>query len=360
MLNLTIGLPDFDTPEYIKERAKRAIDVGYTRYTHNAGMIEVRRVIAKKLKHENGITANPEDEIICTSGGMGGLVLANMVLVNPGDEVIYPDPGFVTHYPHIKLAGGVPVSIRLRPENEFGVSSEELESLITPKTKLLVLNSPNNPTGGVTSNKELKRILELAIEHDFYILSDEAYEHFRYDNEKPLFIGSLPGAKERVISVFSFSKTYAMTGWRIGFCTGPSELIKAMTKIQELLVAHPSSISQKAAHAALRGPQDDLENMIRVFRKRRDLIVRGLAAIDGVNVVSPNGAFYVFPDVSAYGLKSYDLVMKMIKEIQVATVHGTAFGNNGEGFIRICYAVSETVIEEALSRMDRFFPSLLN
>ncbi len=224
----------------------------------------------------------------------------------------------------------------------------------------MVLNSPNNPTGGVTSNDELKQILELAIENDFYILSDEAYEHFRYGNKAPLFIGSLPEAKERVISLFSFSKTYAMTGWRIGFCTGPSEIIGAMTKLQEHLSAHPSSISQKAAETALKGPQDDLKHMIKVFRKRRNFIVKGLEAIEGINVVVPNGAFYVFPDISAYGLKSYELVMKLIKETKVATVHGTAFGKNGEGFIRICYAVSETIIEEALSRLEKFLPTMMN
>lgn len=360
VFDMTVGIPDFDTPIHIKEAAKKALDDGFTRYTHNAGYIDVREALAQKLKRDNNIEANPETELICTAGGMGALVLANMVIVNPGDEVIYPDPGFVSHYAHIKLAEGVPVPVQLKKEHRFGLVAEDIESKITSKTKMIVLNSPNNPTGGVISNKELKRIAELCIENDLYVIADEAYEKFRYVEEDPLFIGSLPGMKERTVSIFSLSKTYAMTGWRIAVAVGSSELIGAMTKLQEHIVAMPTSIAQKAAAAAAIGPQDCISEMLQTFRRRRDLITKGLNDIEGVELEPPGGAFYVFPDVSAYGIKSYDLVYKILNETKVVTVHGTAFGKYGEGFLRLCYAVSTERINEALSRLESYLPKLLH
>jgi aspartate/methionine/tyrosine aminotransferase len=359
VLDLTVGLPDFDTPKFVKEAAKQAIDEGYTKYTHNAGFLETREAAAVKLKRDNNIIANPENEIMLTAGGMGALVLANMVMINPGDEAIYPDPGFVSHYSHIKLASGTPVRIQLKKENGFGVTADDVEEVISDHTKLLVLNSPNNPTGGVVNNKELHRIAELAHEHDFYIISDEAYERFRYDDSKSEFIGALPGMNERVVSLFSLSKTYAMTGWRIGAVSGPSAIISSMTKLQEHLLAMPTSISQKAAEAALKGPQNVVTDMLATFRTRRDLITKGLNAIAGVELDPPNGAFYVFPDISAYGMKSEDLVMKILEETKVASVHGSAFGGYGEGYLRMCYAVSTERIEEAIQRLDTFLPKLL-
>ena len=359
VFDLTVGIPDFDTPQHIKDAAKRAIDEGYTKYTHNAGYIETREALAKKLKRDNNIKANPETELICTAGGMCALVLAHLVLLNPRDEVIYPDPGFVSHFAHIKLAEGVPVPIQLKKEHGFGPTVEDVESRITPKTKMLVLNSPNNPTGGVISNKELKKIAELCIENDIYVIADEAYEKFRYVEEEPLFIGSLPGMKERTVSIFSLSKTYAMTGWRIAVATGASKIIGAMTKLQEHIIAMPTTIAQKAAEAAAIGPQDCVTDMLKTFKKRRDLITKGLNSINGVDLQPPGGAFYVFPDVSAFGIKSYDLVHQVLKETSVVTVHGTAFGKYGEGFLRLCYAVSTDRIEEALSRLDSYLPKLL-
>jgi len=359
VFDMTVGIPDFDTPEHIKEAAKRAIDEGYTRYTHNAGLIEVREAFAEKLKRDNGINVNPINEIMLTAGGMGALVLANMVLINPGDEVIYPEPGFVSHYAHIKLAEGIPVPVQLKKENGFGVTAEDVEKAITNKTKMIVLNSPNNPTGGSIENSELKKIAELCIENDIYVVSDEAYEKFRYTKEKPLYIGALPGMQERTVSLFSLSKTYAMTGWRIGAVAGSSEIIGAMTKLQEHIIAMPTTISQKAAQAAVSGPQDCVDDMLQTFAKRRDIITKGLNSIEGVELDPPGGAFYVFPDISAYGMKSYDLVLKIMKETNVVTVHGSAFGEMGEGFIRLCYAVSTDRINEALSRLDSFLPKLL-
>ena len=359
VFDMTVGIPDYDTPQHIKNAAKRAIDEGYTTYTHNAGYIEVREALAEKLKRDNNITADPATELICTAGGMGALVLANLVLIDPGDEVIYPDPGFVSHYAHIKLAGGIPVPIQLKKENDFGITAEDVANIITPKTKMIVLNSPNNPTGGVISNKELKRIAELCIENDIYVIADEAYEKFRYIDEEPQFIGSFEGMKERTVSIFSFSKTYAMTGWRIAVAAGSSELIGAMTKLQEHIIAMPTSIAQKAAEAAAIGPQDCVNEMLNTFRKRREIITKGLSEIEGIELHAPGGAFYVFPDVSAYGVKSYDLVYKILNATNVATLHGSAFGEYGEGFLRLCYAVSTERINEALSRLDTYLPKLL-
>jgi aspartate/methionine/tyrosine aminotransferase len=359
VFDMTVGIPDFDTPDHIKEAAKKALDEGFTRYTHNAGYIDVREALVQKLKRDNNIIANPVNEVMLTAGGMGALVLANMVIVNPEDEVIYPDPGFVSHYAHIKLAGGIPVPVQLKKEHGFGLLAEDIERKITSKTKMIVLNSPNNPTGGVISNSEMRRIAEICIEKDIYVIADEAYEKFRYIDEDPLFIGSLPGMKERTVSIFSLSKTYAMTGWRIAVATGSSEIIGAMTKLQEHIIAMPTSIAQKAAAAAAIGPQNCVDEMLQTFRKRRDLITKGLNDIEGVEMQPPGGAFYAFPDVSAYGIKSYDLVNKLLEETNVVTVHGTAFGKYGEGFLRLCYAVSTDRINEALSRLDSYLPKLL-
>jgi len=359
ILDLTVGQPDFDTPQFIKDAAKKAIDDGYTKYTHNAGLIEVREVLAKKAKRENGIDANPEKEVICTAGGMGSLLLANLVLVNPGDEVIYPDPGFVSHYAHIMLAGGVPVPVQLKRENGFAVLVADIEKLITKKTKLLVINYPNNPTGGVISNSELRKIADLAIKRNLLVLADEAYEKFRYGGEKPLFIGSLPGMKERTVTLFSFSKSYAMTGWRIGFSIGPEEIVAAMVRMQEHILSMPTAISQKAAEAAVNGPQDCIQKMLDTFKKRRDVITKGLQSIEGVKVDPPGGAFYVFPDVSAYKTKSFDLAVKILNDTGVVTVHGSGFGKYGEGYLRLCYAVSTEVIQDALGRLDSYLPKLL-
>ncbi len=359
-LDMTVGMPDFDTPKYIRDAANQAIADGYTRYTHNAGLPEVREAFADKLKRENGINADPETEIICTAGGMGSLLLTNLVMVDPGDEVIYPDPGFVSHPAHVAMCGGVGVPIQLKRNLGFSFKAEDLEKLITNKTKMLVINFPNNPTGGTIPRDELKKVADIAIEHDLFVLADGAYEKFRWNDEDPLFLGSLPGMNERTVSLFSFSKTYAMTGWRIGFSVGPVEVIEQMVKLQEHVQSMPTSISQKAAEAAVRGPQDSVKVMIDTFRKRRDIITKGLNAIEGVELSPPGGAFYVFPDVSAYGMKSWVLAVKLVEDTGVVTVHGSAFGHYGEGFLRICYAMSNETIEDAIQRLDTYLPKLLH
>ncbi|MHA2003722.1 MAG: pyridoxal phosphate-dependent aminotransferase [Candidatus Thorarchaeota archaeon] len=358
-LDMTVGMPDFDTPQYIKNAAKQAIEEGYTRYTHNAGLPEVREAFAEKLKKDNGIDADPMTEIICTAGAMGSLLLTNLSIVDPGDEVIYPDPGFVSHPAHVAMSGGKGVPIQLKRDLGFSFKAEDLEKLITDKTKMLVINFPNNPTGGTIPRDELKKVAEIAIEKDLFVIADGAYEKFRWNDEEPLFIGSLPGMKERTVSLFTFSKTYAMTGWRIGYSVGPAEVIAQMTSLQEHVQSMPTSISQKAAEAAVKGPQDSVKVMTDTFRKRRDIITKGLNAIEGVELAPPGGAFYVFPDVSAFGMKSWDLAVKLVDDTGVVTVHGSAFGKYGEGFLRICYAMSNETIEEAIQRLDTYLPKLL-
>jgi len=321
--------------------------------------METQEAVAERLKRDNDIDANPETEIIIGAGGMGGLLLANLVLVNPRDEVLIPDPGFVSHGLHATLAGRTPIPVPLKKESNFGLRAEDIEALFTDKTKLMILNSPNNPTGGVTEERELRRIAEVALEYDSYIVADEAYEQFNYLTDKPFFIGSIEEARDRIVLVFSFSKTYAMTGWRLGAATGPEEVIAAMTKLQEHVIAIPTSIAQKAAEAAAIGPQDCVREMRESFRRRRDLIVKALSAIEDVELQPPGGAFHVLPDISAFGMKSHDLVMRILEETRVALVHGTAFGANGERHVRICYAISKDRIEKAIKALETFLPRLL-
>ncbi|MGM0687192.1 MAG: pyridoxal phosphate-dependent aminotransferase, partial [Promethearchaeati archaeon] len=299
-------------------------------------------------------------QVVCTAGGMGGLMLANMVLVEPGDEVMYPDPGFVSHHAHVKLAEGKPVPVQLKQEHNFGMCAEDIEKLITERTKLLVINSPNNPTGGITTEGELRKIADLAIKHDFYVLSDEAYEKYYYTDEAPVSIGSLPGMEERTISIFSLSKSYAMTGWRIGFATGPENIIDAMTHLQEHVIAMPTSISQKAGQAAVEGPQDCIDEMLKTFTKRRKIMIEGLRQIEGIKLAAPGGAFYAFPDVRAYGGKSWDLAIDILENTKVVLVHGSAFGRYGEGFLRLCYATSTERINKALDLLADYLPTLLS
>ncbi|MHA1935064.1 MAG: pyridoxal phosphate-dependent aminotransferase [Candidatus Thorarchaeota archaeon] len=360
VLNMSVGLPDFDTPQNIKDAAKAAIDEGFTKYTANAGFIDVRESLAKKLKRDNNIDADPQTEIICTAGGMGALLLANLVIVNPGDEVIYPDPGFVSHYSHIKLAGGVPVPVQLKREHNFEMQAKDVEKLITPKTKMLVINSPNNPTGGVIRRHQMEKIAELAIQNDIFVLSDEAYEKFYYGEEKLSFIGSMSGMEDRSISLFSFSKSYAMTGWRIGFAKAPPNVFAEMIKLQEHVLAMPTSISQKAAKAAVDGPQKSVREMLSTFAKRRSILVKGFNDIEGMNLDFPTGAFYAFPDVSEYKKKTWDLAVELVQKTGVIAVHGSGFGKYGEGFLRFCYAVSTEVIEDTISRLDSYLPKLLD
>ncbi|MEM0006736.1 MAG: pyridoxal phosphate-dependent aminotransferase [Candidatus Bathyarchaeia archaeon] len=351
VINLSVGEPDFDTPKHIIEAAIKAMKEAYTHYTPNAGLKEFREAAAEKVKRENGIDVDPETEVMATVGAMGGLSLAILTIVEPGDEVLIPDPGFPSYKAQVILAGGRPVPYMLREENNFLVDVEEVRKLITEKTKAIILNTPSNPTGSVFNEKVLRAISETAIEKDLIVISDEAYEAIVYDGLKHVSIASLPDMKERTISIFTLSKTYAMTGWRIGFVVASKDIISQMTKLQEHISAHPSSISQMAAVAALKGGDDCVKQMVAEYNRRRELLLKELSEMPGFKCTKPQGAFYAFPSIRGFNISSEDFVMQILEKAKVVVVPGTAFGEHGEGYIRISYATSREKLTDALLRI---------
>ncbi len=351
VINLSVGEPDFSTPSHVVQSAIEAMRKGFTHYTPNAGLSEFREAAAEKLRRENKIEADSENEIIATVGAMGGLSTAMLTIVNPGDEVLIPDPGFASYGAQAILAEGKPVSYYLDCAADFALNPETISRSITPKTKAIVINSPSNPTGSVLEEHCLRKIAEIALENDLIVISDEAYEAITYDGFKHISIASLDDMKDRTISVFSLSKTYAMTGWRIGFVVAKKEIITHMVKLQEHLAAHPSSISQMAGVAALNGPKDITRLMVNEYSERRALIVDGLRSIRGVECSRPRGAFYVFPRIESFGVSSDTFAMLMLQKAGVIVVGGTAFGGNGEGYIRISYAASREKVTQALDKM---------
>ncbi|MEM2691594.1 MAG: pyridoxal phosphate-dependent aminotransferase [Candidatus Bathyarchaeia archaeon] len=351
LVNLSIGEPDFDTPPHIIEAAFKAMREGYTHYTVNAGFLEFRKAASEKLRKENRIEADPEKEIMATAGAMGGLSLAMLALIDPGEEVLIPDPGFPNYAAQTVLAGGKPVYYPLKEKNNFHAEANDIAKRITPKTKAIIINSPSNPTGAVLREKELKSIADIVLEHDLYVISDEAYENILYDGVNHVSIASLPEMKERTVSIFTFSKTYAMTGWRIGFVVAPEEVTEVMLELQEHVLVHPSSISQMAAIAALRGPKEHVQRMLNEYAERREIVTKELNSMPGVTCLKPEGAFYVFPSIKETGMPSEKIAMYLLEKAKVITVPGTAFGDYGEGYIRISYATSKEKLKEAMNRM---------
>lgn len=351
VIDLTIGEPDFKTPKHIIDAATEAMKKSYTRYTPNAGLMVFREAVAKKAKRENGIDADPENEVIATAGAMGALSLAMLATIDPGDEVLIPDPGFPSYKAQVILAGGHPVSYALKEENGFSIKVEEIKKLVTRKTRAFILNTPANPSGTVLSEDTLKKLSELAIEKNLLVISDEAYEAIVYDGLKHVSIASLPEMKERTISIFTLSKTYAMTGWRIGFAVANESIISQMTKLQEHISAHPSSISQMAAVAALEGKKDHVELMVKEYCERRNLMLKLMSAIPYIKCLKPQGAFYVFPNIKPSRMSSEEYAKHMLENAKVVLVPGKAFGENGEGYIRISYAAPKEKLVEALERI---------
>lgn len=354
VINFGIGEPDFSTPQVIIDAANRAMSEGYTHYTVNAGFPDVRDVIAAKIRKENGIKVDPDSELILTCGGMGGLFLALQSLVGPEDEVLVPEPCWLNYTGQISLVGGTKISVPMSRESGFVLTAELLENFVTEKTKLLMINTPSNPTGKVIPEKELKNIAGLARERDFLILSDEVYEKFTWNDFRHTSIGSLPDADGRTITVNSLSKTYAMTGWRIGYTCGPREVISQMIKLQENVYACPSSISQKAASAGLQLGGVSLSNMIEEYDQRRQLMLEGLKKIHVLKAVPTEGSFYVFVDVRSTGMNSEEFAHTLLDNAHVALVPGSAFGPTGEGFVRMSFATSQETILEGLERMTAF------
>jgi aspartate/methionine/tyrosine aminotransferase len=358
-ISLAIGQPDFPTPPHIVEAGQRALAEGYTRYAPALGLLELREAIARKVWRENGLQVDPRTEVIVTAGAVEGLLLALMATLDPGDEVLMPDPGYTNYEGLIRVVSGVPVHVPAREEEGFLMRPEEVEGAITERTRLLILNSPANPTGAVMPRPYLEEMAEIAQRHNLVVISDEAYEKFIYDGLEHVSIAALPGMKERTISVYTLSKTYAMTGWRIGFNVGPSELISHMHRMQEVVVSCVATFVQRAAIAALDGPQEGVAQRVAEYDVRRKYIVDALNRIPGIRCVEPKGAFYVFPNVSALGRPSLEVAMALLEHSRVICVPGTAFGPRGEGYLRISYAAPLEVLEEGVRRIREGVERLL-
>lgn len=353
VINLGIGEPDLDTPRPVMDAAYQAMLAGHTHYTANAGDIEVRQQVAAYLA-EFGVTVDPVKEVIMTIGGMGAVSQCLLCTIDPGDEVLIQDPQWLNYYSQVKFAGGVPVAVPVYQENGLSLQAEEIEKHITPRTKILMINSPNNPTGAVMSQKELEAVAEVAMRHDLLVISDEVYCELLYDGEQHRSIAAIPGMKERTVVVNSFSKSFSMTGWRVGFAAGAQEVIAKMTVLQENLAACAPAFGQWAAKYALE-TKCQLGEMRELYQRRRDLIVNGLNNIKGIHCEKPRGAFYAFPDIRGLGLTSQQAAEKLLEEVQVVAIPGSAFGEHGEGFLRMAYANSEENIKEALRRIRKCF-----
>ena len=349
VIHLEIGEPDFDTPANIRAAAKRALDEGFTHYPPYMGLPALREAIAADVSKRKDISVQA-DHVIVTPGAKPVMYYAMLALIEPGDEVIVPDPGYPIYESMARFAGGTPVPLPIRQEHEFRADLDELESLITKRTRMLVLNSPANPTGGLFTREDIVRIAELALRHDLVVLADEIYGRIVYEGEH-VSIASIPGMLERTIILDGFSKTFAMTGWRLGYAVLPDVLLYAFGRLIINSVSGTSTFSQVAAIEALNGPQDEVEAMVTEFRARRDLIVDGLNAIPGVRSIQPHAAFYVFPDIGATGLDGAELADRLLHEAGVCVLAGTAFGQVGRSHIRISYANSRANLTEALARI---------
>lgn len=351
IIHLEIGEPDFSTPENIVDAGVRAMRQGMTKYTPSPGLEEPRQAVADYISKTRGISVDA-DEVVLVPGGKPIMFNTILATVNPGDEVIYPNPGFPIYESVIRFSGGIPVPIPLREENAFRMDMDELRALISPKTKMIILNSPQNPTGGMLTKEDIQALALEVAERDILILSDEIYEKIVYEGE-PYSITSIPGMKEKTIILNGFSKTYSMTGWRLGYGVMNRELAAAVTKLVVNSNSCVPGFTQMAGIEALTGPQEATEEMVRQFRQRRDAVVEGLNAIPGISCVKPQGAFYVFPNVKRLGIPSGQLAEYLLEEAGVATLGGGAFGQFGEGYLRLSYANSLENIHKAVKLIEK-------
>jgi aspartate/methionine/tyrosine aminotransferase len=357
MIHLQIGEPDFDTPAHVRDAAKRALDDGATHYAPFPGIPELRKAIAEDVTRRKGFPADPS-QVFVTVGGKGVMLYAILGLVDPGDEVIVPDPGYPIYESLTRFVGATAVPIPIRMENEFRLDVEELARLITPRTRLLIINSPANPTGGVLTRADLERIAELAAEHDLWVMADEIYGRILYDGAEHISFASLPGMADRTIVLDGFSKTFAMTGWRLGYAVVPESLKEVYGELVINTISCAPTFAQVGAVQALVGPQDDVDAMVVEFKARRDLVVEGLKEINGIKCATPLGAFYAFPDISGTGLTGAEFAERLLTEADVCVLAGTAFGGVGSEHIRISYANSRENLTEALNRISRFVAGL--
>ena len=352
VISLGVGEPDFVTPVHIRQAGIRSIELGHTRYTSNYGMIELREEIAAMLQRRYGLSYDPKTEILVTVGVSEGVDLAMRTIIDPGDEVISPDPGYVAYEADIVFAGGVPVPVPTYAKYDFGVRASEIEAAITPRTKMILIGNPNNPTGAVVPRAELEGIAKLAVEHDLIVSIDEVYSRLVYEQEH-VSIAALPGMRERTILLDGFSKAYAMTGWRIGYVAAPVHILEAMLKVHQYAIMCAGTAPQEAALEALRNGEDDVQMMHADYARRRRMFVDGLNRI-GLTCCEPRGAFYAFPYIGNTGMTDEEFAEKLLLEEQVAVVPGSSFGAAGVGYVRCAYCTAFNKLEEALVRLERF------
>lgn len=357
VVSLGVGEPDFDTPWAIRDEGIYSLEKGRTFYTSNSGLKKLREEIARYLKRRVDVSYDPDGEIFITVGGSEGIDLAFRAMLNPGDEVLVPQPCYVSYVPCVELADGVVKSIALKEENEFRLTAEELREAVTERTKVLVLPFPNNPTGAVMERKDLEEIAEIVIEKDLIVLSDEIYSELTYTGKPHVSIASLPGMKERTILINGFSKAYAMTGWRLGYACGPKEILREMVKIHQYCIMCAPTTSQYAAVAALRDCDEQVEEMRNAYNMRRRFLLHRFQEI-GLPCFEPFGAFYVFPCIKEFGMTSDEFATRLLQEEKVAVVPGDAFGESGEGYIRISYAYSIDNLRTAMDRVASFIARL--
>lgn len=355
-ISLGVGEPDFDTPWFIRDEGIFSLEKGRTFYTSNAGLKDLRKEISAYIKRTQGIEYNPDTEIIVTVGGSEAIDIGLRAVINPGDEVIIPQPSYVSYEPCAILADAKPVIINLKAENEFRLTSKELLNAITDKTKILILPYPNNPTGAIMEKEDLEKIVEIIKEKDILVMSDEIYAELTY-KDRHVSIASLEGMKERTILINGFSKAYAMTGWRLGYACGPKDLIQQMTKIHQFAIMCAPTTSQYAAVEALKRGDEEVAKMRQSYNQRRRYLINAFKEI-GLDCFEPFGAFYVFPCIKEFNMTSEEFATKLLKEEKVAVVPGTAFGDCGEGFLRISYAYSLDSLKLALERIARFVEKL--
>ena len=355
-ISLGIGEPDFITPFHIRKAGITSLEKGYTKYTPNAGLTDLRRAISEYMKRRFDLDYAHNGQILVTVGGSEGIDLAMRSLLAPGDEVIIPTPSFVCYGPLAAMAGGVPVMVQTKPENEFRLTADELRAAITPRTKLLVLPFPNNPTGGIMERADLEAIADVLRDTDIMVLSDEIYAELTYGQEH-CSPAAVPGMYERTVVVNGFSKAYSMTGWRMGFLCGPKEIIAAVTKLHQFGIMSAPTTSQYAAIEAMRNGDRDIQKMRDEYDGRRRFLVSGFRKL-GLDCFEPRGAFYTFPCIKSTGLTSEQFCDRLIEQERVAVIPGTAFGPGGEGYVRACYAASMKDLAEALRRIERFVNSL--
>ena len=358
VVHLEIGRPDFDTPAHVKRAAHDALETGQVHYTSNYGSPALTAAIAAKLQRDNGLTYDPKGEICVTVGANESVMLAMMAFLDPGDEILIPDPNWLHYFYCAQLAGAVPVSVPLREAEGFKLTSAAIAERITPRTRMLCIGSPHNPTGAVLDEAEQAAIAELVEKHDLLVVSDEIYEYMVYGGEKHVSFAALPGMWPRTLTVNGFSKAYAMDGWRLGYVAAPRELMSALIRVHQYTTICATSFAQAGAVEAYNGPQECVAEMTAEFDRRRRLIVDTLNAMPGVSCVEPRGAFYVFPSIAGVGLSSDDFALRLLKEANVATVPGSAFGEYGEGYVRMAYSTGYDDIALGMDRMRAWIEGL--